>query len=56
MFKLVDIHKLNLENYITGYGKTYDIHGNLLYKTEGKLIPLLDFENKIIDYNRVKRL
>jgi len=47
-FKKDDVLKLNINNYPIGYGKTYDSAGNLLYRTEGRLIPLSDFDNELI--------
>ena len=44
-FKLLDIHILSLDQYQIAYGKTYDKSGNMLYKTEGRLIPLSDFKH-----------
>ena len=39
-FKISDVLKLDIEKYSKGYGQTEG-----LYKTEGRLIPLCDFEN-----------
>lgn len=50
-FNINDIRKLNIENeeYDKGYGETKNSNGKLLYKTEGRLIPLTHFPNKIIN-------
>jgi len=56
-FKLIQFTKdnilnvLNLTKYPKGYGETRDIFGNLLYRTEGCLIPIRDFEHEIIYLN-----
>ena len=36
------------ENYQKGYGKTYNLLGGLLYKTEGRLIPWTDFKHSLL--------
>lgn len=47
-FQISDIMKLDLENYNKGYGETKDSFGNLLYKTEGRLIPLKSFKHRVL--------
>lgn len=49
-FKL--LRNLDLSSYKTAFGKTTSKSGKLLYKTEGKLIPLKDFKHKVI--NRIE--
>lgn len=51
-FKISALAQLNLENYKLGYGKTYNKNGQLLYKTEGRLIPWEDFKNTNLQINR----
>jgi hypothetical protein len=48
-FKCADVLKLELKKYNTGYGYTHDVNGNLLYKTEGQLVPCKDFPHKEIN-------
>ena len=52
-FKIKDIVKLSLEKYPKGYGKTYDRNNNLLYKTEGRLIPFTDFKHYVLFQDRL---
>lgn len=45
-FKLKDIS--GIEKYPVAYGQTLDKAGNVLYKTEGRLIPWIAFTNKVL--------
>ncbi|MCW7076399.1 MAG: hypothetical protein OCU18_03795 [Candidatus Syntrophoarchaeum sp.] len=45
-FKLDNI--VNIDNYSKAYGETRDRLGNLLYKTEGRLIPWSDFQHALL--------
>ena len=52
VFHKEDILKtLDINKYPKGYGETRDFQGNLLYKTEGRLIPIKDFKHKPIYLN-----
>ncbi|MEA1884925.1 MAG: hypothetical protein U9N62_10455 [Thermotogota bacterium] len=45
-FQIKDVPDVN--NYCKGYGETKDKHEALLYKTEGRLIPWIDFKNILL--------
>ena len=47
-FKISDILTLELNKYYKGYGKTFNNNNELLYKTEGRLIPFKDFKHHLL--------
>ena len=52
-FKISDVLKLDIEKYSIGYGKTFDKDNNLLYKTEGRIIPIKDINHSILFQNKL---
>lgn len=56
LFKIKDVLILNIKSYPIGYGETHNKMGILLYKTEGRLIPLINFKNKKIIFQPTRRL
>jgi hypothetical protein len=46
-FTIQDIKNLDITRYPIRYGSTY-VKGRLAYKTEGRVIPLADFKNRVI--------
>ena len=51
VFKLADVLVLDIKKYPKKYGQTRGFNNNLLYQTEGRIIPLHDFKHTIINYN-----
>lgn len=47
-FKTNDIIKIDVNNFKVGYGKTFSNSGKLLYKTEGRLVPLSKFKHIVL--------
>jgi len=47
-FKLSSFNELTIANYRLGYGETKNSYGDILYKTEGRLIPWTDFEYTLL--------
>jgi len=47
-FKISDIIILNINEYPKGYGRTFNNENELLYETEGRLIPFKDFKHVLL--------
>lgn len=47
---------INVKKYPKRYSKTFDKKGNILYKTEGRIIPFTDFKYYELFNNRKKSL